>query len=191
MSVIAETIEALRGQFGNKVGDSKEFRGETTLYFDKSITVELAQALKKRGFDLLIDICSVDHFGDEPRFEMVYEFYNLAASLHLRVKSKVSEDDLEVPSLTSVFQTANWEEREVYDMMGIKFQGHPDLRRILMWEGYPYHPLRKEFPLEGKESDAGKVAFTHPIPLEGGPFVTQPSLSSGAREPRSKEPALE
>jgi NADH-quinone oxidoreductase subunit C len=191
MSETAATIQTLRGQFGDKIGDSREFRGETTLYFDKTITLEFATALKKLGYDLLLDICSVDHFGEEPRFEMVYEFYSLATGLALRVKSKVSEEDLEVPSLVSIFQTANWHEREVYDMMGIKFKGHPDLRRILMWEGYPYHPLRKEFPLEGKESDAGKVAFTRPVPLEGGPFVTEHSLASGAREPRSKAPDLE
>ena len=79
-------------------------------------------------------------------------------------------------------------EREAYDMMGIRFAGHPDLRRILMWEGYPYYPLRKDFPLEGKPSEMPDVAFTDPIPLEGGPFVT---LAGGedaaAREPRVRK----
>jgi NADH-quinone oxidoreductase subunit C len=84
-----------------------------------------------------------------------------------------------------VWRTANWHEREIYDMMGIRFSGHPDLRRILMWEGYPYHPLRKDFPLAGKSSDLPGVAFTNPAPLEGGPFVTIPSPGDAVgREPR-------
>ena len=106
----------------------------------------------------------------------------------LRLKLPVSEDDLEVPTLTGVWATADWHEREIYDMMGIKFRGHPDLRRILMWEGYPYFPLRKDFPLAGKSSDAPEVAFTRPAPLEGGPFVTVPSaLTAKDREPRSRQ----
>src|SRR5690606_24033739 len=92
-----------------------------------------------------------------------------------RLKYDVSEDSLEVPTVQGIWPTANWHEREVYDMMGIRFSGHPDLRRILMWDGYPYFPLRKDFPLEGKPSDVPEVAFTGIAPLEGGPFVTNPT----------------
>ncbi len=89
----------------------------------------------------------------------------------------------------SVWRTANWHEREIYDMMGIRFRGHPDLRRILMWEGYPYFPLRKDFPLAGKPSELPGVAFTKVTPMEGGPFVTLPSSSDSiAREPRVRVP---
>ena len=88
-----------------------------------------------------------------------------------------------------MWKTADWHEREIYDMMGIRFGGHPDLRRILMWDGYPYFPLRKDFPLSGKTSEMPDVAFTRPAPLEGGPFVT---ISGGndtiAREPRVRIP---
>ena len=88
-----------------------------------------------------------------------------------------------------VWRTDNWHEREVYDLMGIRFSGHPDLRRILMWEGYPYHPLRKDFPLAGKPTDLPGVAFTKVTPMEGGPFVTLPiSSDSIAREPRVRVP---
>jgi len=142
------------------------------------------------GFNFLVDITSVDHFGEEPRFEVVYELYSLKDKIHLRLKTKVSEDSLEVPTVSHLWKTADWHEREIFDMMGIRFANHPDLRRILMWEGYPFFPLRKDFPLEGKESEMPDVAFTHLAPLEGGPFVTSPN-SGGTkdREPRARPPA--
>ena len=90
--------------------------------------------------------------------------------------------------MTDLWATANWHEREVYDMMGIEFAEHPDLRRILMWEGYPFYPLRKEFPLAGKQSELPDVAFTGVAPLEGGPFVTTPSAAGAiSREPRARD----
>ena len=105
----------------------------------------------------------------------------------------MSEDDAVVKSVAGLWPTADWHEREVYDMMGINFEGHPDTtdgtpRRILMWEGYPYFPLRKEFPLAGKSSDVPEVAFTEPAPLAGGPFVTADGAKDTvSREPRSRE----
>ena len=117
---------------------------------------------------------------------MVYELYGLAHHQHLRVKSPLAEEQ-EAPTVSDLWPTANWHEREVFDMMGIRFDGHPDLRRILMWEGYPFHPLRKEFPLAGKASEMPEVAFTGIAPLEGGPFVTSPRTptpSSASRAPR-------
>jgi len=129
----------------------------------------------------------VDHFGEEPRFEVVYELYSMAHGTHLRLKIPVSEDSCEAPTVTDIWPTANWHEREIYDMMGIRFTDHPDLRRILMWEGYPYHPLRKDFPLEGKPSDVPDLAFTEVAPLAGGPFVTVPTDgTTQVREPRAR-----
>jgi NADH-quinone oxidoreductase subunit C len=107
--------------------------------------------------------------------------------VHLRLKIVVSEDDCTVPTVSDIWPTADWHEREVYDMMGIRFADHPDLRRILMWDGYPYHPLRKDFPLQGKQSDLPGVAFTEPAPLAGGPFVTVPTDgTTQVREPRAR-----
>jgi NADH-quinone oxidoreductase subunit C len=107
----------------------------------------------------------------------------------LRLKTGVSEEKSELPTVIGVWRTADWHEREIYDMMGIRFRGHPDLRRILMWEGYPYFPLRKDFPLAGKPSEAPDVAFSRPAPLEGGPFVTSPGDKDATRrEPRVRTP---
>ena len=116
----------------------------------------------------------------------------MASGLHLRLKTVVSEDDLDAPpTVSDLWPTADWHEREIYDMMGIRFAGHPDLRRILMWDGYPFFPLRKDFPLEGKPSDMPDVAFTGIAPLEGGPFVTSPSDATVKdREPRARPPQV-
>ena len=107
----------------------------------------------------------------------------------MRLKTNVSEEKSELPTVTGVWRTADWHEREIYDMMGIRFRGHPDLRRIIMWEGYPYFPLRKDFPLAGKPSEMPDVAFSKPAPIEGGPFVTAPGGKDAIeREPRVRVP---
>ena len=171
-----------------KVVARTDFRGEITLELPLSEVETACRFARERlGFDFLADLSSVDNFGDEPRFEIVYELYSLTWNIHLRLKTRVSEDLLEVPSVTKIWATANWHEREVYDMMGIRFANHPDLRRILMWEGYPYYPLRKDFPLEGKPSEMPEVAFSEPAPLAGGPFVSVPGPPHIAdREPRAR-----
>lgn len=167
-----------------------EFRDEISVTVPLEEIAATCKACRDElGFNFLIDLSSVDHFGDEPRFEVVYELYSLADNIHLRLKTKVSEDNLEVPTVSGIWETADWHEREVFDMMGIRFANHPDLRRILMWDGYPFFPLRKDFPLEGKPSDMPEVAFTDRAPLAGGPFVTSPT-SGGTkdREPRAHPP---
>ena len=162
--------------------------GETTVTLPRESIREVCRLCKEQlGFTYLLDISGVDNFGEEPRFEIVYELYQFELGNHLRLKISVSEDDLTVPSVTDVWKTADWHEREVFDMLGIRFTGHPDLRRILMWEGYPYFPLRKDFPLAGRPSEMPDVAFTKRAPLEGGPFVTIPSTATTKdREPRAR-----
>jgi NADH-quinone oxidoreductase subunit C len=168
------------------------FRDETTVVLtDKRKLPEVVRYLKNEGgFDYLVDICAVDNAGETPRFEVVYEFYSYGSGEHLRLKVRADEDEARVPSIASLYATANWHEREAFDMMGITFDGHPDLRRILMWDGYPYYPLRKEFPLEGLPSALPDGRFTKPAPMEGGPFVTCPADHLHDREPRSKSPVL-
>ena len=183
--------QKLKTQFGDLLSEPAEFRGEITLRLADAerITPVCAWAKKELGFDYLVDISSVDNYGTDPRWTVVYELYGYAHHCHLRLKTGVSEENSELPTVTTVWRTANWHEREIYDMMGIRFRGHPDLRRILMWEGYPYFPLRKDFPLSGKASEMPDVAFTHSAPMDGGPFVT---VSGGkdaiAREPRVRIP---
>lgn len=183
-----EALQSIQESFPEAILSTVEFRGEQTavVALDQLRSI-LAHCKDQLGFDYLIDISSLDHEGEEPRFEMVYELYSLQDHAHLRLRSRVSEDTLEVPSVSSLWPTANWHEREIFDMMGVRFTDHPDLRRILMWEGYPFYPLRKEFPLAGKPSEMPDVAFTGVAPLEGGPFVTKPSTASAViREPRAK-----
>ena len=182
-----KAAEQLSAHLGDSALGTNEFRDEYTVTVAlDSLHGALAHCKEELGFDYLVDICSVDNMGDDPRFEMVYELYSYASGAHLRVKSPVPEDEPVAPTVSDIWPTANWHEREVWDMMGIKFSDHPDLRRILMWEGYPFFPLRKEFPLAGKPSEMPDVAFTGTAPLEGGQFVTSPTTAgTAAREPRA------
>jgi len=190
------TRQELLGSFerscGEKIHSKTEFRGETTFTIAASDLREIAKFCRDElSFDYLIDITSIDNFGEEPRFEIVYHLYSLAYGIHLRLKLAVPKEANAVDTVSDIWPTANWHEREAYDMMGIKFNGHPDLRRILMWEGYPYFPLRKDFPLEGLPSEMPDVAFTNVTPMEGGPFVTLPSTATSKdREPRARPPQL-
>lgn len=185
-------LDSLSKLFGAKIREKTEFRGETTYTILPPDLREVAKFCRDElSFDYLIDITSIDNFGDEPRFEIVYELYSMTLTIHLRLKLRVSEEVGVVDTVSDIWPTANWHEREIYDMMGLKFNGHPDLRRILMWDGYPFFPLRKEFPLEGLPSDMPDVAFTEVAPMEGGPFVTVPSTATTKdREPRARRPDL-
>jgi NADH-quinone oxidoreductase subunit C len=185
-----DLLGSLGELLAGKIQEKIEFRGETTFRLLPADLREVAKFCKgELSFDYLIDISSVDNFGEEPRFEIVYELYSMKLATHLRLKLPVSEDEGEVATVSDIWPTANWHEREIFDMMGLRFTNHPDLRRILMWDGYPYFPLRKEFPLEGWPSDMPDVAFTSVAPLEGGPFVTSPGTATTKdREPRARRP---
>lgn len=186
-----EQAKKLKEKFGDLISEPTEYRGEITVKVaDAEQIVAVCEFCKKQlGFDYLVDISSLDNYGDDPRWTVIYELRGLATGCELRLKTDVSEEKSELPSVIGVWRTVNWHEREIYDMMGIRFRGHPDLRRILMWEGYPYFPLRKDFPLAGKPSEMPGVAFSKPAPLEGGPFVTiAGGKNSTAREPRIRNP---
>jgi len=183
-----DLAKQLKARFGDLLSEPVEFRSEITLHLtDAERIAEVCSFAKKDlGFDYLTDISSIDNYGSDPRFTLVYHLYGYSHLCYLRLKTDVSEEKSEVPTVTSVWRTADWHEREIYDMMGIRFRGHPDLRRILMWEGYPYFPLRKDFPLAGRPSDLPEVAFTTPAPMAGGPFVT----IAGGKDTISREPRV-
>jgi NADH-quinone oxidoreductase subunit C len=184
---MSDLVAKIQEHYGDYVISTKEFRGEHTVVIKKQALKAVMQYCRDHlELVMLLDICSVDHESIDPRFEMVYELSTLDDSKHLRIKLPVSEDE-EVDTISDIWATADWHEREVYDMMGIRFTDHPNLKRILMWEGYPYHPLRKEFPLAGKPTDMPDVAFTGVAPMEGGPFVTSSNASDTvSAEPRAK-----
>ena len=186
-----QLVKKIQRQFKSIISDATEFRGEFTIeVLDANQILEVCRYAKEQlDFDYLVDLCSIDNDDEAPRWTVVYHIYSYKDFQHLRLKVNVGEEESKLPSVASIWRTANWHEREVFDMMGIDFIGHPDMRRILMWEGYPYHPLRKDFPLAGKSSEMPDVAFTDPIPLEGGPFVTTPgNKDSAGREPRVRNP---
>ncbi len=191
MATPLELAQQLAARFPGVCSAPAVFRDEVTVVVAESdrITEVCAVAKKDFGFDYLVDLSGVDNYGDDPRWTVVYELAGFQHGHHLRLKTSVGEERSEVPSVCTVWRAANWHEREAYDMLGIRFRGHPDLRRILMWEGYPYFPLRKDFPLAGRSSEVPEVAFTRPAPLEGGPFVTVAGgTDTQDREPRVRVP---
>ena len=191
MPTALELAARLRETFGDLIAEPTEFRGEVSLQVgDAARIAEVCLfARDQLGFDYLVDLSSIDNYGTDPRWTVVYELSGIGHRVHLRLRVDVGEEKSELPTVSGVWPTADWHEREAYDMMGIRFAGHPDLRRILMWEGYPYFPLRKDFPLAGKATDLPEVAFTRPAPLEGGPFVTVAGgRDAAAREPRVRNP---
>ena len=154
--------------------------------------IEFCKYLKdKLAFDLLSDVTAIDRDKETPRFTMVYHFFSSVKHYYLRVAADCIDDEKPTaPTLVKLWPAANWHEREVYDMFGITFEGHPDMKRILLWEGYPYFPLRKEFPLAGIESDLPGEdvsketgAKVIPSPMMGGPFCSKPGHLMSESEP--------
>jgi NADH-quinone oxidoreductase subunit C len=121
-----------------------------TLEVSPANIVEVCLSLKEtRQFVRLADLTAVDWHPSEPRFEVVYHLHSIERNERLRLKCRVSGDAAEIDSVTSVWRSANWHEREVFDLFGIVFRGHPDLRRIMLPEDWEGHPLRKDYPLSG------------------------------------------
>lgn len=126
------------------------YAGETTIEVKPAEIVKVCEVLKtKFGFDYLADITGVDYYEDDLRFAVSYNLVSIAGRKRLRISARLPEHEPSIHTLISVWPSANWFEREVWDMFGIRFNGHPDLRRIYMPEDFEYFPLRKEFPLIG------------------------------------------
>jgi NADH-quinone oxidoreductase subunit C len=128
--------------------------GDATAIVDRRRIVDALRLLQRDAqleFDMLSDVCAVDYLPRTPRFEVVYHLYSVARNHRLRVKAQVPEDDPTLPTVTELYASANWMEREVWDLYGIRFEGHPDLRRILLYDEFEGHPLRKDYPKERRQ----------------------------------------
>jgi NADH-quinone oxidoreductase subunit C len=144
------TVRTLRERFPEAILSTKTFRNETTVFVRAPEIVRVCRHLKEDPdlrYDFLSDLTAVDRLRDHPRFEVVYHLYSLQFARRIRLKIQLEEGESAL-SVTSLWGTANWHEREVHDMFGIAFEGHPDLRRILMPEGWEGHPLRKDYPVQ-------------------------------------------
>ncbi len=149
----------LTATFGRRILETHDFRGDHTAVVDRSAILEVLRFCRDEpdlAFGVLTDLTAVDdlkypgrEFG--PRFEVVYHLYSLLHNHRLRLKVSVEEDDARVPSAVSLWPIADWFEREVWDMFGIRFDGHPDLRRLLMYEDFQGHPLRKDYPVNKRQ----------------------------------------
>lgn len=147
-------VDRLKAQFGGTVLAVSEFRGETTVVVNKEEIVAVCAYLKKElGYNFLTDLCAIDYLGQAPRFMMVYQLYNIGTHQRLRIKAAVEESDARIDTVSSVWATANWLERECFDLMGIVFNNHPDPRRILMPDDWVGHPLRKDYPVQGPDRE--------------------------------------
>jgi len=155
MTEINFTIKKLKEKFVNSNLEVATFRGEVTVTASKREIFEICKFLHSDPdlqYHLLTDLCGLDFFPETPRFGVVYLLYSPKGNQRLRVKARVGEME-SIPSVESIWKIANWYEREAYDLFGIRFENHPDLRRILLWDGYEGHPLRKDYPAEGPDFD--------------------------------------
>lgn len=149
MIAFSAILEKLSAQFGSAVLGQATFRGQDSVTVDAAKIVEVCTFLRDEPglrFVMLTDLTAVDCQGRAPRFTVVYNLYS--HELNQRLRLKILVDDT-APTVEGVWKVANWLEREVYDLFGIVFAGHSDLRRLLLWDGYVGHPLRKDFPLTG------------------------------------------
>ena len=144
----AEILTDLRTRFASAIVETHEHRGDATLVVARESLADV--------FDVLMDLTAVDHSRypgreDGPRFEVVYHLYSIPRNHRLRVKVRVDEDDAIVPTAVGLWPIADWFEREVWDMFGVRFDGHPDLRRLLLYEEFVGHPLRKDYPINRRQ----------------------------------------
>ncbi len=155
MTEINLAVKKLKEKFLNSILEVTTFRGEVTVTVSKGEIFEICKFLHSDPdlqYHLLTDLCGLDFYPETPRFGIAYLLYSMKSNQRLRVKTRVGEME-PIRSVASIWKIANWYEREAYDLFGITFENHPDLRRIMLWDGYEGHPLRKDFPVEGPDFD--------------------------------------
>jgi NADH-quinone oxidoreductase subunit C len=152
MNTLNHAVNLLKESLGEGVLKVTTFRDQTAILLERSVIVEACQLLhEKAEFDFLAAQTAVDYWPEEPRFKLVYQLYSLSQKTFLELNIMVPGDDSRVSTIERVFPNANWHEREIYDMFGVSFEGHSDLRRILMPHDWQGHPLRKNYPLGYEE----------------------------------------
>jgi NADH-quinone oxidoreductase subunit C len=148
-------VKKLKEKFPKSILGVASFRDEITVTVSKGEVLEICKFLHSDldlQYHLLTDLCGLDFYPETPRFGIAYHLCSLKSNQRLRLKARVGETE-SIQSVESIWKVANWYEREVYDLFGIFFENHPDLRRILLWDGYEGHPLRKDYPAEGPDFD--------------------------------------
>jgi NADH-quinone oxidoreductase subunit C len=152
-TILLEYVEKIKAQNPSWIADFKDARGEVTVTVPRESLQDVCEFLKtKHDFNLLADICGADRGPEEdPRFEVNYHLFSTVHHKRLRLKVLLSEDEPNVATVTNLWKTADWHERETFDLFGVIFDGHPDLRRILLPSDFDGHALRKDYPLRGYE----------------------------------------
>lgn len=155
-----ETVARLRERFGEQVLAESDWRQEREVVVKREIVPALGLLLRDElGFEMLLDLTVVDWLGKrEPRFDVVYHFYSLQHNLRLRVVVQLREEQAELPTLTGLWKAADWYEREAWDLYGVRFAGHPDLRRLLLYDQFKGHPLRKDYKMKARQPLIGPGA---------------------------------
>ncbi len=146
-------LDLLRKKFPGEVKEAFIDLGDEVIVIERDSLLPLIKFLRGQPheYNMLLDVTCVDYLDQEPRFEMIYHLYSLTQNKRLRIKAKLSEKEVRIASLAEFWKNANWLEREVYDLFGISFEGHPDLRRIFMYDGFEGYPLRKDYPLRKRQ----------------------------------------
>jgi NADH-quinone oxidoreductase subunit C len=155
---VSRVLERLAGAFGPEIVATHSDFGDDTASVRRGRIVEILAFLRDDPellFDFAMDLTGVDHLGEEPRFEVVYHLYSLEKKHRVRIKVRLPEDDPAIDTAVSVWPGIDWYEREAFDMYGIVFRGHPNLKRILMYEGFQGHPLRKDYPKDRRQPTIG------------------------------------
>ena len=159
-------LDRLRERLGPAVVETHEHRGDATAVIERGALLQALQLCRDEpdlAFEVLMDLTAADYSKfpgreDGPRFEVVYHLYSITHNHRVRLKVRVDEDDAVVPSATGLWPIANWLEREVWDMFGVRFADHPDLRRLLLYEEFVGHPLRKDYPINRRQPLIGPKA---------------------------------
>ncbi len=152
------TINKLKARFAESIVDAHSYRGDDTAIVKKEELLDIFIFLrddKELLYNFMMDLTVVDYLGKEPRFEVVYHLYSLAYNRRVRIKTRVSESECSVDSIVSIWPSANWFEREAFDLYGIVFKGHPNLSRILLYDSFQGHPLRKDYPIKKRQPQIG------------------------------------